>query len=167
MPAENFDLIYDIESAVESAFKSLFQSSDLVAYTTNDAGMPSKERPRVELMYQHGAEDGHNSTASNYYRADTFAGSIIVAVITNAQDESIGTAEHAQFRARVRNVMAKANALLVADRSGDDSLLPYHSVMDVVESGTAPAYTPEEGHLVSRINYSIKVNIRPDAWPSE
>ena len=169
MPADNFDIIYDIESAVEAAFKLLFAEDDLTAYTINQLGETQKERPRVELMYSHGSEAGHNSTASTYYRPDTFTGSLTVAIVTNSKDESIGIAEHAQFRGRVRNIMAKSRTRLKADRDASDvdALLPYHCVLDVVESGTSPAYSPEDGHLVSRINYEIKTNIRPDAWPTE
>ena len=169
MPAETFDIVYDIESAVEAAFKLLFAEDGITAYTINQLGETQKERPRVELMYSHGGEAGHNSTASEYYRPDTFMGSITVAIVTNSKDESIGIAEHAQFRGRVRNVMAKSRTRLKADRDASDvdALLPYHCVLDVVESGTAPAYQPEDGHLVSRISYELKVNIRPDAWPTE
>lgn len=167
MPADNFDLIYDFETAIEAGFKSFFTSQDIAAYVTNDAGETQKPRPRVEIMYANGAEAGHNSTASTYYRPDTFTGSLTVAVVTNAKDESIGTAEHALFRARVRNAMAKSRSLLKADADGANTLLPYHCVLDVVESGTAPAYAPEDGHFVSRLNYELKINIRPDAWPTE
>jgi hypothetical protein len=169
MPADNFDLIYDFETAIEAAFKLVFAEDELTAYTINELGETQKERPRVELFYANGAEAGHNSTASEYYRPDTFSGSLTVAVITNSKDESIGIAEHAQFRGRVRNIMAKCRTRFKADRDAADvdALLPFHCVLDVVGSGTSPAYSPDEGHLVSRLNYEIKINIRPDAWPTE
>ena len=166
MPAENFDICYDVESAVEAAFKTIFEEDGLSAYTINELGETQKERPRVELMYSHGAEAGHNSTSDEHYRPDTFTGSLTVAVWTNSKDESIGIAEHAQFRGRVRNIMAKSRKRLKDDRDGDDTIMPFHCILDVVESGTAPAYAPEDGHLISRINYELKTNIRPDAWPT-
>lgn len=167
MPADSFDQIYDIETAIESAFKAFFTSQEIDCYTTNDASEQQKKRPRVELMYLHGSEAGHNSTASNYYRPDTFLATLVVAVVTNAKGDEVGTAEHSQFRARVRNAMAKSRTLLKADADGANTLLPFHSVMDVVESGTSPAYQPEDGYFISRINYELKTNIRPDAWPAE
>jgi hypothetical protein len=66
MPADNFDIVYDIESAVEAAFKLLFAEDGLTAYTINELGDTTKERPRVELLYSNGAEAGHNWTASRY-----------------------------------------------------------------------------------------------------
>lgn len=169
MLAETFDQVYDIETAIEAGFKTFFTAQDIAAYVTNDAGETQKERPRVELMYANGAEAGHNSTASEYYRPDTFLGNLNVAVVTNAKDESIGTAEHALFRARVRNVMVKCRTAFKADRDASDvsALLPYHCVLDIAESGTAPAYEPENGHYVSRLSYELRINIRPDAWPTE
>jgi hypothetical protein len=169
MPADSFDQVYDIETAIESGFKAVFAEDGLTAYTINDLGETQKERPRVEIMYQHGGEAGHNSTASTYYRPDTFTGSLTVAVVTNSKDESIGIAEHAQFRGRVRNIMVKSRTRFKADRDAADvdALLPHHCVLDVVESGTSPGYSPDDGHLVSRINYELKVCIRDDAWPSE
>jgi len=167
MPADSLDQIYDFETAIEAAFKAFFVSQEIAAYVTNDIGETQKERPRVELMYANGSELGHNSTASTYYRPDTFSGSLNVAVVTNAKDETAGTAEHAQFRARVRNVMAQSRTALKADRDGDNTALPYHCVLDVMESGTSPAYSPEDGHFVSRLSYELKINIRPEAWPTE
>lgn len=167
MPAETFDIVYDIESAVEAAFKLLFAEDGLTAYTINQLGETQKERPRVELMYANGAETGHTPAIEPHHRQDTFLGSMVVAVVTNSKDESIGIAEHAQFRGRVRNIMAKSRTQLKTDREGTDTILPHHCILDVVESGTSPAYSPEDGHLVSRISYELKVNIRPDAWPAE
>jgi len=159
------DQIYDIETAIEAAFKTLFEEELFATYVTNDAASFQKERPRVELMFALGGETGHHSTASDYYRPDAFSGSLAVAIITPADDQ--GTAQHAQYRARVRNLMAKCRTRFRSDSEADDALLPYHTIMDVVESGTAPAYAPEDGHYISRINYELKTNIRPAAWPSE
>ncbi len=167
MQAETFDQCYDIEGAVESALKSFFTSQEIAAYTTNDIAELQKTRPRVEVVLQLGNENGHNSAIAPYYRPDTFSASLLIGVVTNAKDDNTGTVEHAQFRARVRNAMAKARTLLKADADGDDTLLPYHGILDIVESGTSPAYEPQDGHYISRINYSLIINIRPDAWPAE
>ena len=167
MPADSFDQVYDIETAIEAAFKSFFTAQEIPCYVTNDIAEIQKSRPRVELMYQHGSEIGHNSTASTYYRPDTFAGGLTVAIVTNAKDDNTGTIEHSQFRARVRNIMAKSRTAFKADADAENALLPYHCVLDVVESGTSPGYEPQDGYYISRISYEIKTNIRPDAWPSE
>lgn len=160
------DQIYDIETALEAAFKTLFEEELFTTYVTNDAAEFQKSRPRVEIMFALGSETGHNSTHSTYYRPDAFNGSLVVAVVTPADDTN-GTAQHAQYRARVRNLMAKCRTRFKSDADGDDALLPYHTVQDVVESGTAPAYAPEDGVYISRGNYELKLNIRPDAWPTE
>jgi hypothetical protein len=55
----------------------------------------------------------------------------------------------------------------VADAAGDDTLLPYHTINDIVQSGSNPSYEGQECFFETSLNYDLKFNIRPAAWPGE
>lgn len=156
--------IYDFENAIEAAFKALLTAENIEARVSLDEDDFQDVRPRVEVYCSPGQETGHYHPT--HFRADTFTGTVTLAIVSNTKQT---TREHSDFRAKVRDVMAGSRDEFKADRDLNDAsaLLPYHCILDVVESGTSPNYRDEEaGVIVSSINYAIKFNIRPDAWPA-
>jgi len=155
--------IYDFENAIEAAFKALFTAENIDAFVSLDEVDFQNVRPRIELFCSPGAETGHYHPT--HYRADTFGGTVVLRIISNPKAT---TREHSDYRATIRDIMAGSRDKFKADVDNDDAaaLLPYHSILDVVESGTSPTYLGEDGTVESVINYTIKFNIRPDAWPA-
>lgn len=183
MSAPSFDEVYNFEGAILNPLAMLIAAQGIAIYTpSNDAlrtdawiaanptlvdlVLPSNVdfqelRPRVEMVYQHGSETGH--VYPPVCRPDVWTASLMVGIVTAPI-----AAAHEQFRARVRNVMAICRTTLYNDRTtGTDALLPYHCILDIVDSGTSPATQPEDGHYLSSLTYQLKVNIRPTAWPAE
>jgi hypothetical protein len=165
MPAANFTEIYDFETAIESAFETLCNEAFIDTSSSNTKKDFSDKIPRVEFVLQLGGEAGHNSTTTPHHRADTFTASLTGALITLPQQDDTATrSQHAEYRATIRNIMAKARRELSDNRA---DLLPYHNILDIVSSGSSAQYQSEEGHWMTRMNYEIKFAVRPDAWPSE
>lgn len=171
MQAETFNQVYDYETAIESAIEDLFLLEGFAAdavWTPASNPELQKNRPRIEIYCASGQETGHmHSDADGTIRPDTFSGNLALRIVSNSLAESATTQEHATYRAAVRNVMAKSRRLLVANAAAADDILPYHSILDVVEAGTSASYQSEDGYYESTISYNIKINIRPAAWPSE
>jgi hypothetical protein len=172
MQATTFSQVYDYETAIESALEDLFLLEGFAAESVwTPASDPElqKNRPRIEIYCASGQEDGHvyRNADGTSIRPDTFSGNVALRIVSNSLAESATTQEHAAFRASARNVMAKARLLLVANAAAEDDILPFHSILDVVEAGTSASYQSEDGYYESTISYNIKINIRPSAWPSE
>lgn len=182
MSAPNFDAVYNFEGAILNPIAVLIAQQQMAVYTpSNDAlrtaawlaANPTltdlvlssvefqKKRPRVEIIYQHGQETGH--VYPPVCRPDVWTGNLMVGIVTAAV-----AASHEHHRARVRNVMTLVRTALYNDRTAStDALLPWHGILDLEDSGTAPATEPQEGYYLSNITYAIKINIRPTAWPAE
>ncbi|MGC3961326.1 MAG: hypothetical protein QM813_26385 [Verrucomicrobiota bacterium] len=167
MPVENINDLYDFETAIESGFKNLFASNDLKAFTSNDGDDDKRPRPRVELFFTVGAETGHRLGALPYFRADAFAGQLLVIVVSNTRPVEVGTQEHSEFRSAVRNLMAKATYLLKVNREAANDMMPNHAVHSVVHSGSTPSYESDQGYYETTIQYDLKFSIQPEAWPEE
>lgn len=176
MQAETTIQIYDFENAIEAAFQKLLEAEGLSAFVSLDVdevvepeeGEPlddkhQRPRPRVELYFATGQETGHYHPS--HFRADAFTGNLMLRIVGSPKTT---TREHSDYRAKVRDVMAGSRDEFKSDSDNNDAnaLLPYHSVMDVVESGTNPNYQDDDGSIESAITYQIKFNIRPDAWPA-
>lgn len=163
MQATDIIQIYDYENAIEAAFKALLEAEEIAAFVSLDELDFQEARPRVEVFCSPGQETGHYHPT--LFRADSFTGTVMLRIVSNPKAT---TREHSDYRATVRDIMAGSRAEFKADRDLVDAsaLLPYHSILDVVESGTSPNYEGEGGVVESAVTYQIKFNIRPSAWPA-
>lgn len=168
MAAPDFIAVYDFETAIEAALYGVFVAEGIAdTFYSGSQQDFDRPRPRVELYFSVGSQTGHIRPDATYYRPDAFSGSLTVRIVSNSKPGTDSTAEHSAYRATVRNIMAKARGLLVADAAGDDTLLPYHTINDIVQSGSNPSYEGQEGFFETSLNYDLKFNIRPAAWPGE
>lgn len=170
MPAENFHLIYDFETAIPAGFKSLFFIEEKITVLVPDDGPANEQpRPRIEMYFATGAETGHLRPSAPYFRPDAFMGSLALKVVSNTKPADVGTKEHAAFVSLVRNMLAKASTLFKADRDAADvnGYLPYHSIDSVVSTGSSPHYEGQDGYYETDMSFDLRFSIRPDAWPSE
>lgn len=170
MRAQNAIQIYDFENAIEGGFKALLAAAEIAAVVSLDEAKFQEVRPRVNLFFSPGEEMRHwyvDQAQANprHLRTDAYTGTLLATIVTVPKAT---TREHSDYRATIRDLMAGAKDQFKADMDAADAdqLLPYHSIIDVVESGTAPNYRDEEGAITSAISYAIKFNIRPEAWPA-
>lgn len=167
MPADNFKLCYDFETAIPVGFKRLFAAENVAVLVPDDGPMTQMPRPRIELFFACGPETGHIWPASIYGRADAFTGTIGLTVISNVRPADVGTKEHADYVATVRDLMARATTLFKANREDADTYLPHHAIDAITATGCTPHYESQDGYYQTDMNYNIRFCIRPDAWPSE
>lgn len=162
-PATDYTELYDPESAIEAAVKSVLEDQGLVAVTVADSPEFQKARPRCEILFQNGAESGHAFILPDAsIRADVWAGTLQLACVTSATSAPgvSASTQHRQYRAQVRSVCAGYFRTLKSPE-----VLPFHIIMDVEESGTSNEYKPQDGLWASNISFAVKYGIRPDAWP--
>ncbi len=153
-----FAAIYDFEGQIEAAFKAFLEEAEL---TANDADVVAfqKARPRVNVLFQTGAALEHMvQTYDNVYRHDIFSGTLVLEVITNARtsDENL---RHKQYRAKVRNQMAKA-------RQDNIELANLRLLYVNPDGSTTPAIDPENGVEESQLSFAIRFGIKSEAWPT-
>lgn len=182
MSAPNFDAVYQFKTVVQRAAALFVAAQNIAVYTRTNESLRTpawlaenptlvdyvlstlvfqKQRPRLEIYYDHGQETGHVNPTN--FRPDCWTGNLSVVGVTAPKDE-----EHEQYIARVRNVMVRLRTSLFNDRTAStDLLLPWHCILDMVESGTSGRDETQDGYYLSNINYAIKINIRPTAWPAE
>jgi hypothetical protein len=170
MPAATFKACYDFETALPAGFKALLQAEEIKpVLVPADGPKFRQERPRIELYFNAGGETGHHAPTLPHYRADAFAGSLLITIISNTKPADVGTAEHMDYVSAVRDLMARARTLFKADRDAADAAgyLPYHAVHDIVHTGSNTDYEGQDGYYQTDLNYDLKFSIRPDAWPAE
>lgn len=154
--------LYDFETALEAAVKSVLNTAGLVAYVSNDVEELQRARPRVELQMIVGSATDHRTTHDTIYRSDCYTGQLVATIVTNSGD---GTAGHSSYRAQVRASFGVVESTLTDDAADADTLLPDHSVNRFFEAGTSPTVKPEDGYYESRIAFDVHFNIRPASWP--
>ena len=119
------------------------------------------QTPRVECAFQleegtsppilHDALGGDNTEDFSQYD-----GLFVVRVIT---DNAVGqAADHATYRSEVRST------LLYSATNWDSSTLPYYDMKWIQPSGCT--YMTDADFNVTELTWSLKFEIRRDAWPS-
>ncbi len=167
--ATTIEELYEFETRIEAALKTAFYDVGITAIVSNDVSEDfQQERPRIDLQYVHGVESGHNRAVPPYFQADSFLGSLNVVVVTNSQaateeNPDGGMSQHSRYRALVRSEFAKMRYNFAVN----PDWLPFYSILDIVEPGTAFVLNAQDGYYTSEINFDFKINIKPDAWPPE
>ena len=170
MAASTVDELSDFETAIEAAFKLLFTENGIESCVDSiDEPDTQRPRPRVEVYFAPGGETGHISANATYRRPDMWTGNLTLRVVSNTKPDEVGTSEHSAYRAKVRNLMAMSRTIFKSDADASDvaGYLPYHTVADLVLSGSNPSYEGQDGYYETTISYDLTFNIRPTAWPSE
>jgi hypothetical protein len=150
--------LFDIESAIEDAVKTLLESVQLTAVTRRTASEAfQQKRPRVELMLVLGQEMEHFQFIEAQKVNDLWVANLRMAVVTDADAKK---QTHSEYRAQVRLQFAKLRHRLFGAE-----LLPYHAITRCVCTGTTPSITPEDGTETSTLDFELHVNIRTNVWP--
>lgn len=165
--------LYDFEGILETAAQGVLQDLGLTAATTQDAPLFQKKRPRVEIVYKHGAGlgrfvviiDGKMATPETaagltpkerFYarRESAWLFSLKFQLLTAAQ-----IAVHAEYRAEVRAALAQFWLLINGTR------LPRHTVQLTKDNGSSDVLVaPEEGIYRTDMSFEGAISIQADAW---
>lgn len=157
MSAPDLLTLWKVEDAVEAAWKAVLAADGIAAYTSREtAELPI---PRADVVCTLGAVTGHRGEyAPGLFTLDAWQASIRVDVIT----KRVGSqpAQHADWRAKVRLA-----AQYFQNRFGP-SVLPYHCLTMIQESGTEVSVEDDDESDRSAISFDAIVSIRSDAWPA-
>jgi hypothetical protein len=152
-----FAAIYDFEGQVEAAFKAFLEAAGLTAIDADTVEF-QKARPRVNVVFQCGpALDHMVQTYDGVFRHDIFSGTLALEIITAARTAS-EVSTHKEYRAKVRNAMAKARQNMTMTNLA----LVYINT----DGSTTPSVDPENGVEESQMNFAIRFGILSTAWPA-
>lgn len=171
--------IYDFESIIENAVKAVFTAAGLTCFTPQDAATIDfqKERPRVEVEYQHGVGQNQwhiEQTAPNAFkdrRERAWKGQLVVALVTEAN-----ITIHCAYRAQVRSIMAGLWNQINGDGAEDcpwqysvngtptDGKLRNHKLHYVGDAGTSPIYPMDQGMFKTTMNFNVDLSVQENAW---
>lgn len=150
--------IYDFETPIEGAIKTLLTDAGLTVKTPDDAIDFQKDRPRVEVMFaETGANDSRRQICPDgKYRHDLYRGTLTLAVVTAPRtDDGEQTTTHQEYKAKVRQVMSDAYAATLDDLE----------IRNVIPAGSTPRISPEDGVEVSNLLFNIEFNVKETSWP--
>ncbi len=153
--------LYNFETQIEDGLSAVLIAAGLNAATPRTASKFQKIRPRVELLFDVGAARQSYHIVNEQKRNASWTGTLKVGIIT--ESENIGSEDHRNYRAEIRNAMALAfYTMNVADTSAP---LPYHEIQGpFIELSTSPSYAPQDGVEMSLLNYRVDFGIVFAAW---
>lgn len=147
--------IYAIEEACEGGLAGYLNDNlpDLKYATTLTAPQFQSDRPRVEIMCVLGAGQGRWKSVEGITRETSWDAQYLLALITN-DDIAI----HTSYRSTLRATMHQITGL-------NETYLPLHKIQPFfLDGGTSPVVKPQEGDMVSRMVFNIKVSVQDNAW---
>jgi hypothetical protein len=119
-----------------------------------------------------GEADHVHVTADNTQYPDVYNFDLQFNVITNRTTTAVGESgqvdgeeDGALLRARVRICMAQYDKNLNDDEV--NTKMHYHVFTRLMESGTSPEIDDGNNLDISRISFTGRLKIRPDAWPED
>ena len=151
--------IYDFETPIEAAFKTLLTDAGLTSKTSADEFDFQKTRPRVDIQFTiNGANDSRRFTCPDgKFRHDLYSGTLTLAVVTNPRTvNGIVVTTHTAYLTAVRVAMSEAESASLTDLE----------IRYVVPQSTTPRVTPEDGMEVSNLIYDVRFGIKPGSWPA-
>lgn len=150
-----FDFEGGIEPGIKAALESAITDAGFHAYTSRETDIVTT--PRVAILLQVGAVEGHVARHSTAKYFDTYQATLSFGVTTKRTGNS-NNASHGPIRSKLR-------ALMQTLAFGSD-VLPYHAMSLIREAGTRPQILNEDGEDVSALTFTCIINIRAAAWPA-
>ncbi len=152
--------LYDFETILPNAVKTVLQDQfDLVAFTLADKIDFQKDRPRVEIIYQHQGETNPKRIAmlpDGSKRTSCFRGELKLIAISEA--EETGKLAHSQYRAQVRNACSQLEQLV------NETQLDKHRINFTVTGHEVTGVRQQDGYQQTTFPFIIDISIQQDAW---
>ena len=151
--------LYDLESIIPRAAKTILEGLNLKCYTIEDAIDFQKIRPRVEITYRQMGETSPQRIAilpDGTQRTSCFRGELKIHAITDADVN--GKLAHSTYRAMVRNGIAALR------ESINGTALTLHKVQFVQIGNEETGVRSADGYQQTTFPFHIDVSIQQDAW---
>lgn len=160
-PAPDYETIFDVETAVESACATVLAAvpySLTNVYTTRSAAI--RAYPHAEVKFTLGAEQGHRGVLADGVTrlADAWHGSLILTAASTRS--TVGGIAPGVLRARLRLSMQYFKAQFTPD------VLLYHSLTSIVHQASDQGYDSQHDTDWTQITFAVVVSVRPLAWPT-
>lgn len=156
--------IYDFENVIPKAVADALFAAGLTALHPQSDPKFQQQRPRCEATFKIGGavtplriapQTVPDGAPVLFGRNSAWTGELTIHAITDASVEGKNT--HAQYRADVRD----ACATLLA-RVNDGSILPYHCINSLVETGTVHGIRQQDGYEQTSFHTDFSINTA--AW---
>lgn len=155
--APDFDTLFKIEDAMNTALYSMISSSVANAYIPR--GTQVNHTPAVNASFlittplKHMAPIYNESGSVVRYYPDIYEGNVAVAVVT---ERATNDSSHAGYVGACRRIFQ--------DYHNYNTYLTYHKVLNVLNQNSATAIEEQSNHDMTLLNFTIHVCIKPDAW---
>ena len=155
--------VFDMESIVPAAVKTVLVSSGFAAYTALDAPVNQRQRPRVEVYWKSsGAPATGGQAVSGFLNGQRvnagWVGELILYCIT-AVDEP-GKLAHAAYRSALRYIMST----LIYSINGVDGGLQNHKLQWLVEGPTNHGIRAQDAYEQSTLSYAGMITAQANVW---
>lgn len=164
--APDIKTLYKLRNQIEDAFKTILEDAGLTVFTQRSEG--KFQTPSVSLQYTGGnALDAWMRDSDDQPRIGAWDGNIQFVVATQrSQDDD----KHVDYVASLRELMADratrgAGWSTTQEGVFSETELPYHQVSDLFEQSEQPTADLENDLDRTTLTYSLRLNIRPNAWP--
>lgn len=167
--------IYDPASKIEDAIASIFTSNSLTPSIPRTAAELQKTRPRVEIIFDVGAEkQSYHTFDDGTMRNATWFGQLRLRIIGNTATSGSGSGvtSFREIQATVAYLMSSMvvtlNTGIYTNNFGDhvagDAYLDYHKVQRITGTAFAPQYKFEDGWLASDPVFAFEFGVDQGAW---
>lgn len=157
MSAPDFQTLFKVEDAIETAWQGVLEADGLTAFKSRDVNVLTI--PRVDVQAVLGGATGHRGEFTpGHFTLDAWTGTLTAQVKTKRVEDQPDI--HSDWVADVRLA-----AQYFQDRF-NATVLPYHALTMIQESGTERSIGEEDETDVSTIQFDFIVSIRTNAWPS-
>ena len=151
--------VYDFESVITRAVKTVLEGLDLKCYTIEDPIEFAKIRPRVDITFQlHGEASPKRlaKLADGTTRTSCFRGELKMHAITDADEP--GKLVHSRYRAFVRAGIAALQDEL------NGTQLTLHRVQFVVTGNEETGVRSTDGYQQTTFPFILDISIQQNAW---
>ena len=160
MPAPDIGTLYQFESHIDAAVKSIIdaQIEDDEITTFIQRSTSELSTPRIEIQFSLAADRKHLVSKDDSLWPNMFSGTLQLAIVTTRSADTSDL--HKKYRAVALWLINDYNRQFTEDN------LPYHEVCELFLQSATPTVTDDKDQDISTLTFSAVVGIRDDAWPS-
>lgn len=159
-PAPSYNELYQVESHVSAAVVALLDDESTPAH--GQRSLEDLQTPFYTVQVVGSSMTEQNAIlAGRRPRRNTWVLSLSVTAVTNRTEEAQAdaTVSHAEMVGDIREMIHGWAELF------DEVALPYHEVLDCVETGSSVGYSGETDRDTTTITFEMTVAIAATSWP--
>lgn len=155
MSATDYEQLYDFESNIELGIKAVLEGFDLRVFRQTDGDTVTHPYVAVQLVLG-SALDHPVEAPDGTVRNDVWESTLKTQIVT---ERTRTTNQHSLYRQRCRK------AFYDFRRTFTEAALPWYQITNMFESGSTPTIATENNEDISDLNWYLRFQIRPRAWP--